>query len=68
MYDVFARSSTQSTGRVIDYLCIKKSYHTSTAEVTNASFHVDEDKECYEDQPAELLEQQAPLAKTVVWS
>ena len=68
MSDVFALSSTPSTGRVIDYLSLKKSYHTSTAEVTNASFHVDEDEECYVNPPAELLEQQAALAKTVVWS
>ena len=68
MHDVFALSSTPSTGRVIDYLSLKKSYHTSTAEVTNASFHVDEDEECYEDPPAELLEQQAALATTVAWS
>ena len=68
MYDVFAPSSTPSTGRAIDCLSLKKSYHTSTAEVTDAYFYVDEDEECYEDPPAELLEQQAALAKTVVWS
>ena len=47
MYDVFARSSTPSTGRVIDYMCIIKSYHTSTADVTNAYFHVEDEEECY---------------------
>ena len=59
MYDVFAPSSTPSTRSVIDYLSLKKSYHTFTADVTNAYFHVDEDEECYVDPPAEWLEQQA---------
>ena len=36
--------STPSTGRVINDLSLKKSYHTFTADVTNAYFHVDEDE------------------------
>ena len=44
MYDVFAPSSTPSTGRVIDFLSLKKSYHTFTADVINTYFHVDEDE------------------------
>ena len=77
VYNVFAPSSTPSTGRVIGYLNLKESYHTSTADVTNAYFHVDEDEECYVDPPAGWLEQQAALvrptsvllatAKTTVW-
>ena len=69
MYDVFAPSSTPNTGRVIDYLSLKKSYHTSTADVTNAYFHVDDEEECYVDPPAELLEQQAALGNStsVLW-
>ena len=61
MYCVRASSSTPSTGRLVDYLSLKKSYHTFTADVTNAYFHVDEDEECYVDPPAEWLEQQAAL-------
>ena len=61
MYDAFAPSSTPSTGRIIDYLRLKKSYHMFTANVTNAYFHVDEDEECYVVPPAECLEQQAAL-------
>ena len=59
-YDVFAPSSTRSTGLVVDYLSLKKSYHTFTADVTNAYFHVDED---------EWLEQQAALENptSVLW-
>ena len=41
MYDVFAPGSTPSTGRVKDNVSLKKSYHTFTADVTNAHFHVD---------------------------
>ena len=37
MFDVFAPSSTPSTERVIDYLTLKKSHHTFTADVTNAT-------------------------------
>ena len=47
LYDVFAPSSNPSTGRVIDHLSLKKSYHTFTADVTNSYFHVDEDEEYY---------------------
>ena len=61
MYDVFAPSSTPSTGRVIDYSSLKKAYHTFTADVTHASFHADEDEECYVNPPAEWLQQQAAL-------
>ena len=57
MYDAFAPSSTPSTGRVIDFLSLKKSCHTFT-DVTNANIH-DEDEECYVDPPAEWLEQAA---------
>ena len=53
MHDVFAPSSTPSTGRVIDCLSLKKSYHTFTADVTDAYLHVDKDEECYADPPAE---------------
>ena len=69
MYDAFAPSSTTSTGRIIDYLSLKNSYHTFTADVTNAYFHVDEDEECYVDPPAEWLEQQAALENptSVLW-
>ena len=61
MYDAFAPSSTPSTGRIIDYLSVKKSHHTFTTDVTNAYFLVDEDEECYVDPPSEWLEQQAAL-------
>ena len=61
MYFVRASSSTPSTGRVIDYLSLKESYHTFTADVTNAYFNEDEDEECYVDPLAEWLEQQAAL-------
>ena len=61
MYDAVALSSTPSTGRIIDYLSLKNSYHTFTADVTNAYFHVDDDEEIYVDPPAEWLEQQAAL-------
>ena len=69
MYDVFAPSSTPGTRRVIDYLSLKKSYHTFTADVTTAYFHVDEDEECDVDPPADWLEQQAALEKptSVLW-
>ena len=50
--DVFAPDSTPSTGPIIDYLSLKKSYHTFSADVTNAYFHVDDDEECYVDPPA----------------
>ena len=53
MYDAFAPCSTPSTGRIIDYLSLKKSYHTFTAHVTNTYFHVDEDEECHVDLPAQ---------------
>ena len=56
MYD-----APSSTGRVIDHLSLKKSYHTSTADVTNACFHVDEDEECRVDAPTEWQEQQPAL-------
>ena len=42
-------------------LRLKKSYHTCTAHVTNACFHVDENEEIYVDPAAEWLEQQAAL-------
>ena len=61
MNDAFAPSSTPSRGRIIDYLSLKKSYHTFTADVTNAYFLVDEDEECYVDPSYEWLEQQAAL-------
>ena len=69
MYDVFAPRSTPSTERVIDCLSLKKSYHTFTADVTNAYFHVNEDEECYVEPPAEWLEQQAALGNPtcVLW-
>ena len=69
MYDMFAPSSTASTGRVNDYLSLEKSYHTFTADVINAHFHVDEDGKCYVDSPAEWLEQQAALGNptSVLW-
>ena len=69
MYDVFAPSSTPSTGRVIDDLILRKSYHTFTANVTSAYFHVDEDEECHVDPPAEWVEQQAALRNptSVLW-
>ena len=51
MFDVFAPRSTPSTRSVIDYLNLKKLYHTFTADVTNAYFH-DEDEECYVGSPA----------------
>ena len=54
MYDAFTPSSTPSTGRIIDYLSLKTSYHTCTTDVTNAYFHVGEDEECYLDPPAAL--------------
>ena len=67
MYDAFTPSSTPSTERIIDYLSLKKSYHTFTTEVTNAYVHVDE--ECYVDPPAERLEQQVALGNplSVLW-
>ena len=49
MNDAFAPSSTPSRGRIIVYLSLKKSYHTFTADVTNAYFLVDEGEECYVD-------------------
>ena len=61
MYDVFAPSSTSSTGRVIDYMSFQKSYYTFTPDVTDAYFHVDEDAECHMDPLAERLDQQAAL-------
>ena len=66
LYDVFAPGSTPSAGRVIDHLSLKMSYHTFTADVTNAYFHVDEDEECYVDAPAEW---QAALGSqtSVLW-
>ena len=69
MYDVFAPSPTPSTGRVIDYLSLKKSYHTFTADVSNANFHVDRDEGCYVDPLAEWPEQQAALDNptSVLW-
>ena len=69
VYDVFSPSSTPSTGRVIDNLSLKKLYHTSTADVANAYFRVDEDEECYVDPPAEWLEQQVALEipTSVLW-
>ena len=78
MNDVFAPSSTPSTGRIIDCVSPTKSYHTFIADVTNAYFHVDEDEECHVDPAAEWMEQEAALenstsvllaaAKTAVWS
>ena len=53
----FAPSSTPSTGRIIDCLSLKKSYHTFTADVTNTYFDVDVDEKCQVDPPAEWLEQ-----------
>ena len=69
MNDVFSLSTTPSTRRVIDYLNLKESYHTFTADVTNAHFHVDEDEECHVDPMAEWLEQQAALGNptSVLW-
>ena len=67
MYDVFAPSSTASTGLVNDYLSLEKSCHTFTADVTNAYFLVDEDEECYVDPPAEWLEQQAALGNPTLY-
>ena len=69
MYDASASCSTTSIGRIIDCLRLKKSYHTFTAHVTNAYFHVDEDEEIYVDPPVELLEQQALLENptSVLW-
>ena len=69
MYDAFAPCSTPSTGRIIDYLSLEKSYHTFTPDVTNAYFHVNEDEECYVDPAAEWLEQQAALENptSVLW-
>ena len=63
MYDAFAPCSAPSTGRIIDYLSLKKSYRTFTADVTNAYFLVDEDEE------AEWLEQQVALGNptSVLW-
>ena len=58
MYDVFAPSTTPSAGRVIDYLSPKTSYHTFTADVTNAYFHVDEGGECDVDPLPEWLSRQ----------
>ena len=60
-YDVFAPSSTSSTGRVIDHLSLNRSYHTFMA---GAYLHVDEDAECYVDPLAELLEQQSALGNS----
>ena len=69
MCDALEPCSTPSTGRIIDYLSLKKSYHTFTADVSNAYFLVDEDEECYVDPPAEWLEQQAALGNptSVLW-
>ena len=42
MYDGFAPSSTPSTGRIIDYLSLRKAYHTFIADETSACFPLDE--------------------------
>ena len=69
MYDVFVPSSTASTGRVIDYLSLKKSHHTFTADVTNACSHADGDEDSDVDPSAEWLEQQAAKMNptSVLW-
>ena len=69
MYDVFTPSSTPSTRRVIDNLCLKKSCHTFLADVTNAYFHVDESGERHVDPAAEWLEQLGALGNStsVLW-
>ena len=56
-------------GETTSELCLKKSYHTFTADVTNANFHVSEDEECHVDPAAEWLEQQAALENptSVLW-
>ena len=58
MYDVFAPSTTPSTGRIIDNLILKK-WH----------FHVNEHEECDGDPPAEWLDQQAAVenSTSVLW-
>ena len=69
MNDVFAPSSSPSTRRINDYLSLKKSYHTFTADVPIAYFHVDKDEECYVDPQAEWFEQQGALGNStsVLW-
>ena len=61
MYDGFAPSSTPSTGRIIDYLSLRKAYHTFIADETSAYFPLDEHEECNADPAAEWLKQQAAL-------
>ena len=64
MYDVFAPSSTPSTGRISDYLRLKKACHTFAADVTNAYFRVGEDAECFVDPPTEWLDQQGCIGES----
>ena len=40
------RINTNPISHIIDYLSLKKSYHTFTADVTNVYFHVDDNEEC----------------------
>ena len=42
MYGGFAPSSAPSTGRIIDYLSLRKAYHTFIADETSACFPLDE--------------------------
>ena len=42
-----------STGRIVDFWSLMKSYHAFIADVTNARFYVDEDEECHVDPPSE---------------
>ena len=69
MCDVLAPSSTPSTGRISDYLRLKKACHTFAADVTNAYFRVGEDAECFVDPPTEWLDQQGALGNptSVLW-
>ena len=61
MDDVFAPSSGHSTSRIVDYIALKKGYHTLNGDVTNAFLHVPEDEECYVDPPREWLAKRSAL-------
>lgn len=55
MDDVFAPSSSPSTGRLVDHYTLKRNFHVFCADGTNMFFHEEGDEECYADPPREWL-------------
>eukprot|EP00435_Cladocopium_sp_Y103_P016734 s3384_g4.t1 len=67
--DVYAVSTTSATGRLIDFVGVRKKYCFFTGDATNAFWQVPIEEECYMYPPDEWLEREAAAGRPtdVLW-